>query len=69
MTVYRIETFCQHTGDPQGVETLHDPMEVLIFCTTPWRGQSAHVVYRVHDRGEDLFRIYVAGRNITPHLK
>jgi hypothetical protein len=69
MTRYRIETFCKVTGEPQAAEVLDCPMEVLIFCGTPWRFESMHVVYRVHDRGEDIFRIYVAGRNVTPHLK
>lgn len=69
MTYYRIESFCKYTGAPQGVEVLHDPMEVLIFCTTRWRNQSTHLVYRVHDRGEDLFRAYVAGVNVAPHLR
>jgi hypothetical protein len=69
MTVYRIETFCVFTGERQHVEELTDPMEVLIYCTEPWRAQSVHMAYRVTPKGSELFRAYVGGRLITPHLK
>lgn len=68
MASFRIETFSL-SGEPQHVEVLDDPTEVLIFCTEPWRSQSVHLVYMVTGRGEQLFRGYAGGRCITPHLK
>lgn len=69
MTSFRIETFCATTGELQHVEVVFDPMEVLIFCTAPWRAASTHLVYMTTARGEKLFRAYTGGRLITPHLK
>jgi hypothetical protein len=67
--ILRVESFCRHKGHRQAVEEMDDPVEVLIFCTTPWRSESVHIVYRVHEGKESLFRVYEGGRLVTQHLK
>jgi len=74
MNVYRIESYSNADADRgalQHVETdIIDPMEVLLYCTEPWRSRSLHLAYRVDDRGrEHLFRAYLGGVNVAPHLR
>lgn len=69
MTRFRIETFCKFTGAPQAVEVVDSKQEVIIFCTSPWRSDSSHVVYSLTPGLPDsVYAIYVGGRCVSPRL-